>query len=206
MMEVVGPIPDVSIVVPCYNERARLPETLTRLRAYIDARAELFEILIVDNGSTDATAAVATELLRPIGRAGVVLANLDNRGKGAAVRQGMLAARGRVVLFTDADLSGGVVNAVGARATELALLKVKLPRVPETIPHLHFSEALELIFHATGEDARRRPELLVVAAEGALLSAPSAAPQGHGFRSTASEHWPTSPGTGARASSDPRLP
>ena len=131
-------IPDVSIVIPCYNERARLPETITQLRAYVDGRLDVVEVIVVDNGSSDGTAAIAAELLRPLGEWGVVLANRENHGKGAAVRQGMLAAGGRVVLFTDADLStpieelvkleqalaAGADVAIGSRAVDRSLLEV----------------------------------------------------------------------------------
>jgi glycosyltransferase involved in cell wall biosynthesis len=101
----VGSTPQVSVVIPCHNERTRLPPTLAELRAYFEARPGRFEIIVVDNGSTDGTAEMATEFLQPLGLAGVVLASRQNAGKGAAVRRGMLAASGRIVLFTDADLS-----------------------------------------------------------------------------------------------------
>jgi glycosyltransferase involved in cell wall biosynthesis len=94
--------PDLSIVIPAYNEADRLPGTLAALRDYVARQAFSSEIIVVDDGSSDATASIAREadglpLLRVI--------VLPHRGKASAVRAGMLAATGHVVLFTDADLS-----------------------------------------------------------------------------------------------------
>lgn len=92
----------LSVVVPAYREEDRIAATVQRIRAEIGAvlgDADL-EIVVVDDGSDDATAEVAE-------RAGadVVVRCTPNRGKGAAVRAGVLAASGRTVAFTDADLS-----------------------------------------------------------------------------------------------------
>jgi dolichyl-phosphate beta-glucosyltransferase len=90
--------PYLSIVIPAYNEERRLPGTLARIAAYLAAQPFSSEVLVVDDGSTDATAAIA-------GRPGVELLRRDHRGKGFAVRAGALAARGEVVLLCDADLA-----------------------------------------------------------------------------------------------------
>ena len=95
--------PFLSIVVPAYNEEARLPATLDELAAWMEARQLDAEILVVDDGSRDRTAEIAAEKLR--GRRGRVVRNGENRGKGYSVRHGMLEASGRLVLLTDADLS-----------------------------------------------------------------------------------------------------
>jgi glycosyltransferase involved in cell wall biosynthesis len=95
--------PFLSIVIPAYNEAQRLGDTLVKIGAYLDDRDIDAEILVVDDGSSDATAALAASALS--GRRGRVLANGENRGKGASVRHGVLAAEGRFVLVTDADLS-----------------------------------------------------------------------------------------------------
>ena len=94
----------LSVVVPAYNESQRLRPTLVRLREYLDSIDEEYEVLVVDDGSTDATVTVAQEARHcwPQLR---VLALPRNQGKGAAVRAGMLRARGEHRLFTDADLS-----------------------------------------------------------------------------------------------------
>ncbi|HMQ32123.1 MAG TPA: glycosyltransferase [Chloroflexaceae bacterium] len=89
----------LSIVIPAYNEAGRLPETLTRIGAYLAAQPYASEVLVVDDGSDDGTAAVAE------GHPGVETLRRDHRGKGFAVRAGALAARGAYVLLCDADLA-----------------------------------------------------------------------------------------------------
>lgn len=95
--------PHVSIVVPAYREEAVLPESIARIRAYFDGTGTPYEIVVVDDGSPDGTSEVAGRALA--GGAGRVVRLAENRGKGAAVRAGVLAAAGRWVLVTDADLS-----------------------------------------------------------------------------------------------------
>ena len=90
--------PLLSIVIPAYNEEQRLGPTLARIQDYLSGRKGTAEIIVVDNGSADRTSEVAQS-------AGVALIEELRRGKGAAVRTGMLAARGEYVLFSDADLS-----------------------------------------------------------------------------------------------------
>lgn len=94
--------PYLSIVIPAYNEEERLPETLRAIIAFLDQRPFAAEILVVDDGSDDRTAAIAAEMV-PRARGRVL--REPHRGKGAAVRAGMRAARGAHVLFTDADLA-----------------------------------------------------------------------------------------------------
>jgi len=103
MTSAAGSRPFLSIVVPAYNEEARLPATLAEIGAWMDARRLDAEILVVDDGSRDRTAEIAAEALR--GRRGRVLKNGENRGKGYSVRHGVLEAAGRFILLTDADLS-----------------------------------------------------------------------------------------------------
>ncbi len=95
--------PLVSVVIPAYNEERRLPQTLARVNEYLTAQNYPSEILVVDDGSTDGTAR-GVEIFahdHPL----VQLIKNDHRGKGYTVRTGMLAARGHIVLFSDADLS-----------------------------------------------------------------------------------------------------
>jgi dolichyl-phosphate beta-glucosyltransferase len=94
--------PALSVVIPAYNEAPRLPRTLARLSEWLRAWPGGHELLVVDDGSRDGTEAAATTLGLPGLR---VLRHEPNRGKGYAVRQGMLAARGGLRLMTDADLS-----------------------------------------------------------------------------------------------------
>ena len=98
--------PFLSVVVPAYNEEGRLVLSLEKIASYLDAGGIDAEILVVDDGSKDRTAEVATKALA--GRRGRVVPNGENRGKGYSVRHGVLEARGRFVLLTDADLSTSI--------------------------------------------------------------------------------------------------
>jgi len=99
-----GPDLQLSVVIPAYNEAPRLEPTLRRVIEFCRAARPSYELLVVDDGSTDGTAGLARRVglecpeLRVIELGG-------NRGKGAAVRAGMLAATGRHILFSDADLA-----------------------------------------------------------------------------------------------------
>jgi len=89
----------VSIVIPAYNEARRLPATLAGWRDFLGSQAYGWEILVVDDGSADATAAVAEA-------AGARVVRLNpNRGKGGAVRAGVLAAEGEFIAYADADMN-----------------------------------------------------------------------------------------------------
>ncbi|GAB4253910.1 MAG: glycosyltransferase family 2 protein [Acidobacteriota bacterium] len=97
----------LSIVMPAYNEEARLAATFVQLAAYFAAEGRRYELILVDDGSRDRTAQLAASLgpsLEPWGELRL-LRNECNRGKGYSVRRGMLAARGVLALMTDADLS-----------------------------------------------------------------------------------------------------
>ena len=126
-------------MIPAYNEESRLPGTLDLLESFLSSRSWSFlEVIVVDDGSTDSTAALvgtraaSWNTLR-------LLRNPGNHGKGYAVRQGMLNARGVWILSTDADLSapieevdklfaaveqGGVEVAIGSRAVDRSLVSV----------------------------------------------------------------------------------
>ena len=95
--------PFLTIVIPAYNEEQRLGDSLARIASYVEASGLDAEILVVDDGSKDRTAALASKALA--GLRGRVVRNGENRGKGFSVRHGMLEAQGRFVLLTDADLS-----------------------------------------------------------------------------------------------------
>jgi dolichyl-phosphate beta-glucosyltransferase len=99
-------LPALSIVVPAYNEAARLPETLDRLASFLDrsSHGQQAEVLVVDDGSFDGTAMLVEDWSRKDPRFRL-LSNPGNRGKGYAVRHGMLKALGDWRLMTDADLS-----------------------------------------------------------------------------------------------------
>ena len=93
----------LSVVIPAYNEEKRLPQSLAAVMDFLVKQPYASEIIVSDDGSQDRTVALSNELLREFPHQ--ILVTPQNRGKGHAVRQGMLAATGSYVLFTDADLS-----------------------------------------------------------------------------------------------------
>ena len=133
----------LSIVIPAYNEEQRLPATLDRIGAYAErSPIPVAEILVVDDGSRDGTGALV-EARQGMTR---LVSNPGNRGKGYAVRNGMLAAKGDWILSTDADLSAPIdelakliaaarrenaVVAIGSRALDRKLVKVHQPLMRE---------------------------------------------------------------------------
>lgn len=135
--------PALSVVIPAFNEEQRLPASLARIRGFLEARAQSFEIVVADDGSKDATAAVAEAAGGPWLR---VLRGERNRGKGHAVRRGMLEARGERRLMTDADLSTPIEElpslearldrgfdvAIGSRAVVGARIEVRQSAFRET--------------------------------------------------------------------------
>jgi glycosyltransferase involved in cell wall biosynthesis len=135
--------PELSIVIPAYNEELRIPATLETIAAYLQASGRKAEILVVDDGSKDGTAAVAEYFQIKIPSLRVV-SNGVNRGKGYSVRHGMQEARGRIALFTDADLSAPIEEAgklidaletndvaIGSRAIDRSLISVHESRFRE---------------------------------------------------------------------------
>lgn len=94
----------LSVVIPAYNEERRLPATARRVLDYLGRKDYPFEVILVDDGSTDATPGFIRALAKDV-PAVQALHLSPNQGKGAAVRTGMLAARGAIVLFSDSDLS-----------------------------------------------------------------------------------------------------
>jgi dolichyl-phosphate beta-glucosyltransferase len=94
----------LSIVVPCYNEEQRLPRTIEQIELYLAGKGLSYELILVDDGSTDGTRQVmdsAAERSRSVR----LEALPHNRGKGRALAEGVAAARGAEILVTDADLS-----------------------------------------------------------------------------------------------------
>ncbi len=132
----------LSIVIPAYNEENRLPQTLERILSWLcEQTLEFQEVIVVDDGSRDGTAQVA-EKFRKTNPPVRLLHNPGNRGKGYAVRHGMLEANGRWILYTDADLSTPIEDvtrlysaavennaaiAIGSRAVDRSLVAVHQP-------------------------------------------------------------------------------
>ena len=140
--------PELSVVIPVYNEEKRLGKTLRESLVYLKKSKIPFEIVIVDDGSTDATLKVVGEFARKAGKKALrVLKQGTNRGKGAAVRRGALEAQGEVVLYMDADnatplnqyerfrplLAKGFDVVVGSRALDRSLVKVHQPLYREAM-------------------------------------------------------------------------
>ena len=144
--------PELSIIIPAYNEEKRLSRTVTRIRDYFASHNAVaggfligdVEIIVVDDGSTDGTANVVEDLARQMPELRLVR-NQGNRGKGFSVKHGMLEARGRIALFTDADLSSPIEEsgklftalaagndvAIGSRALDRSLIAVRQSRFRE---------------------------------------------------------------------------
>lgn len=105
------PQPDVylSVIIPVYNEAERCPQTLKRLHEYLATNSFNYEILIVLDGPTDGTREVLDRISGEISNLRIIDRSV-NRGKGFTVKQGMLAARGQIRLFTDADNSTDIAH------------------------------------------------------------------------------------------------
>ena len=130
-----------SVVIPAFNEAARLPRYLDEVVSYLWSRGEPWELIVVDDGSSDATPDVVRAMAARFAQVRLVRQR-TNMGKGAAVRAGMLAARGRARLFADADgatpiaelkrleaaLAAGADVAIGSRAIAAAGIRVRARR------------------------------------------------------------------------------
>jgi glycosyltransferase involved in cell wall biosynthesis len=102
--------PHLSIVIPAYNESARIERTLERVMSCVEKQGWDAEVLVVDDGSTDGTPEIVHRWMKLYPRLKLVK-NDGNRGKGFSVRNGLLQASGEVVMFTDADLSAPMEEA-----------------------------------------------------------------------------------------------
>jgi dolichyl-phosphate beta-glucosyltransferase len=135
-------LPPFSVVIPCFNEATRIRQTLLLTLDRLAATAPESELIVVNDGSTDATGTSARQVLNQAKVATRLLENFPNRGKGAAVRKGLVAAQRPIGLFFDADLStpleeipkviepiasGDVDVAFGSRALDRSLIGVRQP-------------------------------------------------------------------------------
>lgn len=131
----------LSIIIPAYNEQERLALTLSKIHSYCNSQAYGYEVIVVDDGSTDSTRETALD--NPLNETGRlrILNNHHNHGKGYSIKRGIMVSRGDYVLFSDADLSTpieetgklfSVLNekydiAVGSRSIKGAQIKVRQP-------------------------------------------------------------------------------
>ena len=136
----------LSVIVPAYDEVRRLPQALSDLRGYLDGYGEEHEVIVVDDGSRDGTGDLVQGWCARWPQLRLI-ALPENRGKGAAVRAGMLDARGELRLITDADLStpmselpklraliqGRTAIAIGSRALPESQIEVHQPRRREVM-------------------------------------------------------------------------
>src|SRR6202048_3178801 len=98
-------LPPFSVAIPCFNEAARIGDTVRATLDYLSAESSAAELIVVNDGSTDATSTIVREALAGAKIQTRLLENFPNRGKGVAVRTGLLAATKPIGLFFDADLS-----------------------------------------------------------------------------------------------------
>jgi dolichyl-phosphate beta-glucosyltransferase len=129
--------PQYSIVIPAYNEAARIGATLESVIGCIRKRGWFAEVVVVDDGSRDQTGAIVREFAARAPELRL-LENPGNRGKGYSVRHGLLQSFGEIVMFTDADLSAPIEEAQGlfaaiAAGADIAIGSRWLERTRQTI-------------------------------------------------------------------------
>jgi dolichyl-phosphate beta-glucosyltransferase len=141
----------ISIVIPAYNEARRLPPTLAAIHSYVKGRSLQAEVIVIDDGSADDTAAAAERVASEQRISSLRVVRQPNQGKGAAVRTGVFAATGDVIVMTDADMSTPIsempklidaINrgcdvAIGSRYRDRALLAVRQPLYREAAATLY---------------------------------------------------------------------
>jgi dolichyl-phosphate beta-glucosyltransferase len=145
-----APAPELSVIIPAYNEELRLPATLSRIAAYARSFPSEIEVIVVDDGSRDNTVAVAEKFRDEIPSLRVV-SNNKNRGKGYSVRHGMQVARGDIVLFTDADLSAPIEEVEkllpAMKTNDVAIGSRAMDRSQITVHESPFREFAGIIFN-----------------------------------------------------------
>jgi glycosyltransferase involved in cell wall biosynthesis len=95
--------PEISVIIPAYNEEALILSTLDCLDSYLSARPQTFEVIVVDDGSQDKTLESVRQLQNKNEHLRL-LRNPQNKGKGFSIQRGVLESRGKIIIFTDADL------------------------------------------------------------------------------------------------------
>ncbi len=150
--------PDLSLIVPAFNEEKRLPRTLELIAEYLATRDFSYELIIVDDGSRDNTAHLAREFCARFAWARLLQyvdenASAINRGKGFAVRAGVLSSVGKSVLFSDADLSTPIwemenlLPLIGRGECDIAIASRALPGSNLTVHQPWHREAMGRTFN-----------------------------------------------------------
>ena len=130
----------LSVVIPAYNEAQRIPPTIEKISGFLRGRMGGFEILVVDDGSTDHTVTFVRRMIYKYPAVRIIQSE-RNMGKGHAVRSGVIEAKGELILITDADLStpieeirkllgaidGGADFAIGSRALDTSEVMIRQP-------------------------------------------------------------------------------
>ncbi|MBI1984764.1 MAG: glycosyltransferase family 2 protein [Candidatus Wildermuthbacteria bacterium] len=96
----------LSVIIPIYNEEQRLPDTLKAIHGYLKKQSYEYEIIAVNDGSKDRTESILKKFLITVPYLRVI--KIEHRGKGSAIKQGMLNAKGKILLFCDADNSTSI--------------------------------------------------------------------------------------------------
>jgi glycosyltransferase involved in cell wall biosynthesis len=144
--------PNYSIVIPAYNEAVRIPATLQEVIDCVRNGGWHAEVIVVDDGSSDATAEVVRNFAKTAPEVRLIQ-NPGNRGKGYSVRSGLLQALGEVVMFTDADLSAPMEEAQGlfdaiANGADIAIGSRWLERTRQTIRQPLYRQVFGRCFNA----------------------------------------------------------
>ena len=139
-------IPHVSLIIPCYNESQRITAGLVGAVAYLQKQRYVWEIVLVDDGSTDTTVLLAKRLLK--GKPHQLLTHTINQGKGAAIRDGVKVAGGKFIIFSDVDFSAPISQlpkllqalernevAIGVRRHPKSQVLVHQPKLREFLGH-----------------------------------------------------------------------
>ena len=143
--------PTYSIVIPAYNEARRITATLEKVLAYVAEQQWAAEIIVVNDGSRDQTAEIVHRFMEQ-NAAVRLLENPGNRGKGYSVRNGVLNARGKWILFSDADLSSPIAEAPKlfaalAAGADVAMGSRWLQRQTQTLRQPLFRQILGRVFN-----------------------------------------------------------
>ena len=138
MVDSLSHTPKYSIVVPAYNESVRIPKTLEAILACVRQQGWQAEVVVVNDGSSDATVEVVERYMAEAPELRL-LHNPGNRGKGYSVKHGMLEAKGEILLFTDADLSAPMEEAERLfaaleKGADIAIGSRWLERTHQTVP------------------------------------------------------------------------